>query len=253
MIRYSDTVQNQVGSSEFLKTKIPLAIAAVVMFFAAAAHPQQATAQVSFGADVMSRYVWRGFDFGNAVSVQPSLSYSKGGFEIGSWASYGIGSQSVGASEHDLWVGYGVDLGEGSSIGFGVTDYYFPNGGVGFFDFSDDGGAHQIEPYVSYTGPSSLPISIWFSIFVHNEPDNAAYAEVSYPVMVSETELSLTAGIAPFESAFYANPDGPAVTNLSLSASRTAEITDSFSIPFSISYVLNPHQEVSYLLFGFSL
>ena len=39
-----------------------------------------AAGQVSLGADVVSRYVWRGVDFGESMSVQPSLSFSAGGF-----------------------------------------------------------------------------------------------------------------------------------------------------------------------------
>ena len=38
---------------------------------------------LSIGADVVSRYVWRGTDFGDGVSVQPGISYSMGNVEIG--------------------------------------------------------------------------------------------------------------------------------------------------------------------------
>ena len=44
-----------------------------------------AAADVGFGADMVSRYVWRGTDFGNAVSVQPGMSYSTVSVEVGAW------------------------------------------------------------------------------------------------------------------------------------------------------------------------
>ena len=47
-----------------------------------------ATAEVGIGADVVSRYIFRGTDFGNAVTVQPGLTYSTDSFEIGAWSSW---------------------------------------------------------------------------------------------------------------------------------------------------------------------
>jgi hypothetical protein len=57
----------------------------IMMLFALSAY-----SQVSFGADVVSRYVWRGTDFGNSASVQPTLGFSFGNFEIGALGSYAL-------------------------------------------------------------------------------------------------------------------------------------------------------------------
>lgn len=207
--------------------------------------------EFSLGADVVSRYVWRGTDFGESASIQPSLAFSKGGFEIGTWASYAVNPESAGANEHDLWIGYSI-ASESGTFSLGATDYYFPNAGVEFFDFSDDGGAHQIEPYVSYSGPETFPISLWASIFAHNEPDNSVYLEASYPFSLDGTDLGLTVGVVPMESAFYGTT-GAAIVNLGLSASRSIPFSDSFSLPISVSYILNPDMETSFLVFGVSL
>ena len=59
-----------------------------------------ANAQVDLGADLVSRYVWRGTDFGNSASVQPYLSVGFAGVEAGAWASYPI--TAAGANENDL-------------------------------------------------------------------------------------------------------------------------------------------------------
>lgn len=42
-------------------------------------------------------------------------------------------------------------------------------------------------------------------------------------------------------------------TKLSLTASKSVEITDSFSMPLMASYYLNPYSERSYFIFGISL
>lgn len=73
----------------------------------------------SLGADVVSRYVWRGTDFGESISIQPALTYTHGGFSIGSWASYAADPSSAGVNEHDLWLSFAA-----GPISVGVTDYY---------------------------------------------------------------------------------------------------------------------------------
>jgi hypothetical protein len=42
------------------------------------------------------------------------------------------------------------------------------------------------------------------------------------------------------------------VVNLGLTASKEMELTDKFSIPVSVSYILNPETERTFLVFGVS-
>lgn len=77
-------------------------------------------AGIDFGADLVSRYIWRGIDFGNSVSVQPFLSFSTGGFEAGAWASYPFTNAGKGTNENDLYVTYSF-----GSVALTVTDYFF--------------------------------------------------------------------------------------------------------------------------------
>ena len=204
----------------------------------------------TLGADLVSRYVWRGVDFGESVSVQPTIAYSQGGFEVGTWASYSLSADGAGANEHDLWLGYTVETAAGS-FAAGVTDYYFPTpDGPGFFTFDGNGeGAHWIEPYARYTGPAAFPITLYGAVFVHNDPDHSVYLEASLPVRVDGVELGLTAGAVPGASASYGT-DGFAVVNLGLSASKAIPITDRFALPVSVAYILNPELERSFLVFG---
>ena len=205
----------------------------------------------SLGADIMSRYIWRGTDFGESASIQPALSFSAGGFEIGAWASYAISPVAADVNENDLWAGYTVETENAGSFSFGVTDYYFPSpGGTGFFDYSGDGeGAHWIEPYASYTGPDSFPLTLFGAMFVHNDPDNSLYLEASLPVKVDGVMLGLTAGAVGGESAFYGT-DGFAVVNLGLAATKDLKLNESFALPVSIAYILNPDTERSFLVLG---
>lgn len=203
--------------------------------------------EFSLGADVVSRYIWRGTDFGESASIQPALAVASGGFEVGTWASYAVNPESAGANEHDIWIGYTA-----GPLSFGVTDYYFPNAGVGFFDLSGDGdGAHWIEPYVALTGPESFPLTFFAGYFAHNDPDNSVYLNASYPFSVDGVDLSMGVGASPGKSALYGT-DKFGVIDVTLAASKSVPLTDSFALPLSVAYILNPYAETSYLVFGLS-
>ena len=216
--------------------------------------PLGALAQWSLGADVVSRYIWRGVDFGESLSFQPGLAYSAGGFEIGTWASYSVSADGAGANEHDLYAAYSFDLGNESSISLGVTDYYFPApGGADWSSYDGDGeGAHWIELMAGVTGPASFPVSVTGLLMVHNDPDGSLYVEATYPVSAPGADIGLTLGLVANESAFY-GVESFSVTNLGLSVAKDLPITESFALPLSVSYILNPTHERSYLVFGISI
>jgi len=207
---------------------------------------------VSLGADVVSRYVWRGTDFGESMSIQPSMSISHGGLEIGTWASYSLSPDGAGSNEHDLWIGYTYESELVGSFSIGITDYYFPapNDEKGFFNFEGDGnGSHFIEPYISYSAAGSFPITLYAALMAHNDPDNSLYVEASFPFTIEEAEMELTAGMTAGESAFYGT-EGAELIQVGLSASRELPI---LNFPVSVAYILNPVAERSFLVFGVSI
>jgi hypothetical protein len=220
----------------YLKNRILLSFLTVLTL----ALPASALAQgVSLGADIVSRYNWRGYDFGESLSIQPALTFSNSGFEIGTWASYSISANGAEANEHDIWLGYTIESVSSGSFSFGLTDYYFPSpGGMGFFEFDGDGdGSHWLEPYVNYTGPESFPISLYGAVFVHNDPDNSGYVQLSFPFMAEDVELGFVLGAVTNESSFYGT-DGFAIVNLGLSAAKSIPITDAFALPISMTMKL---------------
>lgn len=232
--------------------------------FALAGSSPASAQEFSLGADIVSRYVWRGVDFGESASVQPSLSLSHKGLEVGTWASYAANPGSADANEHDLWIGYSA-----GAFSVGITDYYFPNAThddhdhdhdeheeeetIGFFDFSGDGeGAHWIEPYVSFGGTDSFPVTLYAAYMAHNDVDNSIYLNASMPFAVGGVDMSFGIGASAGESAFYGT-DGFSIIDMTLGASKSIPVTDKFELPVSVSYILNPTHEKSYLVFGVSL
>lgn len=217
--------------------------------------PNAQAQSVSVGADITNRYVWRGVDFGNAAAIQPGVSFSQGGFTVGAWGSFAMAAGGGGGSspvnENDLYASYTFDTDFGS-FSVSVTDFYFSTGDNNFFDYDNPGG-HVIEPGISYSGPISLHASI---NAYGRDGENEIWLEASYPFSVKEVDLSLAIGGSPNDEAGYYATDADTdagITKLSLSASKSIEITDAFSLPISASYYVNPYLARSYFTFGISL
>ena len=226
-----------------------LAVAALGTLATLAIMPSRAAAQsVSIGADVVSRYVWRGLDFGESMSVQPALTLGAGGFEFGAWGSYSISADGASANENDLWFTYTVTTSSGASFAVGATDYYFPGPDADGFSYKS---AHTWEFSLAFAGPEAFPLSLFAGLI--NDDDKPMYLEAGLPLPAGEgMELGLHAGMVTAASGFY-DTQGAAVVNLGITAGKELQITESFALPMSVSYVINPDQDRAFLVFGISL
>ena len=213
-------------------------------------------AQPYGGADFVSRYVWRGLEINKSFNVQPSFGYGTSGFDIGLWGSYAISDvENTLQSEIDLYASYTFST-LGGDIAILFTDYYFPDGNVRLGDFDDGTGAHTIELGVGYTGPESFPIALSVYMNVYNNPGNNMYFEVGYPVALPDDySMDLFIGATPgsSENSAYYGTDKFGFLNVGFSVSKDIVLTDSFSIPAFISYVMNPTTDKAHLVAGFSI
>lgn len=84
--------------------------------------PATVTAQdkfeISLGAEVVSKYVWRGFDQASGTSVQPSLGLAYKGISLSAWGSTSV--TDLEPKELDLTLAYGI-----GRFGIAVTDYWW--------------------------------------------------------------------------------------------------------------------------------
>jgi hypothetical protein len=216
-----------------LKTLLTLGI-----FFLLTA--QDVTAQVSLGADIVNRYVWRGADFGNSPSIQPDINYSSGGFEIGTWAAFATNGNPAG-TEVDFYASYTFDTDAGS-FQLMLTDYTFPQAPEGNYFQSS---SHFLEGGVGYGGTEKFPVSFFTGMFFTNDDDYSIYSEIGY----SFKNVDLFLGGTPAASAMYAT-DGPAIINTGITVSKDLEVTDLFSLGLSGSVIANPYSDNLYMLFG---
>lgn len=219
------------------------AILAVLLFSASPAWGQSA----SVGADVVSRYVWRGVDFGESMAVQPAVTFGAGGLEFGAWGSYSISASGASANENDLWATYTVTASSGLAVSFGVTDYYFPspNAEAGF-GTSD---AHTVELSLGFAGPETFPVTLFGGV---TAGDGDLYVEAGVPFVVSDVDVALHMGFVGGASDFYGTEEA-ALVNMGVTASKALRITETFELPVSVAYILNPDRDRAHLVFAVSI
>jgi len=229
--------------------KFLLTVTSLIIIICSSSFPQ---ATVSVGADIYSRYNWRGLDFGDSPSFQPTLSFSAGGFTIGAWGAYNFFSGTNPAySENDLFASYSIATPLSGSFSILYTDYYYPSSGLSFFKY-DISGSHVLEAGLGYSGPESFPIQLTGYYNFKNDPDKSVYIQVGYPANVGEVSLSFFAGFTTASSSWYATTNAGLI-NLGIAATKNVIITDNFSLPVHVSYIMNPYLEQSILIAGISL
>lgn len=204
---------------------------------------------VSVGADIVSKYMWRGLEINKAPNIQPSISYSNGGFEGGFWGSYTLvkSGADVAGYEIDGYLSYSF-----GDFGLLLTDYYFPDAGTKIGKFDGDGvGAHTVEIGASYSGPVS--ISAYYNL--HNDIGNNMYFEIGYSTAVGDVGLDFVIGGTPGseDNPGYYGPTSFAIINIGITASKSIKVTEDFELPVFTSFILNPQVEVAYMVFGISL
>jgi hypothetical protein len=215
---------------------------------------------ISIGADLVSRYVWRGVDFGASPSVQPYLEAGFGGFAIGAWGAYA--TNLTGAQEMDLYANYTFldDM-----ITITLTDYFFPNenspgGFYNYFDWSTDSagaGGHILEAMAAFNGFENLPLSIALGYAFYGDASQSIYIELGYGFSIFDFFLGMGNGAYTIWDR-EPRPDAPpqedkfGVVNVGISASKEISITDNFALPASVSLIANPNAEQVHLVFGVS-
>ena len=201
--------------------------------------------QASLGADLVSQYIWRGQDLGDA-SLQPSLGIGWQGLSLSAWGSVGI-SDFSDDKELDLTLAYSI-----KGFNVGITDYWFSQGS--YFQYKYGKTTHIWEANVGYDfGFLSLQ---WYTNFAGNDGTNkdskrafSSYFELAAPFRLGGLDWSASLGIVPWATTSY-NSNGFCVTNVSLRATKDFVIKEKYHLPVYAGLIANPRNEKVYLLFG---
>lgn len=221
------------------KKAVVIVFALVVssMSFSSLKAQEESDSPFSVGADFVSRYVWRGLDFGNAPAIQPTIEFGIGNFVLGAWGSYTMSASPY--LEADLYAGYSFDFG----LSVLLTDYYFP---AAEFGAVTDASYFDSDAHVFEFGLSQEIGDFYISGFYFMNLDDDLYFEAGYSF--EHFDLFVGAG-----NESYTSDAEFMVTNFGISTSKDIKISESFSLPVSGAFIINPDLEQVNIVFGFSL
>ena len=211
--------------------------------------------ETTISGDIVSQYIWRGQDLGNAA-IQPTLGIAYKGLSLSAWGSYGI-ANADDTKELDLTLAYTI-----KGFNIGITDYWF-NAGLDpenrYFKYEAHSTNHVFEANIGYDfGFASLQ---WYTNFAGNDGINkdgkraySSYFEAIVPFKLATVDWTATAGVVPYATDFNNEwTSGFSVTNVALKASKDIKITDTFSVPVFAELSANPCTQKAYLVLGLTL
>lgn len=210
----------------------------------------QEQVKVTFGADVISTYIWRGMKLGDA-SLQPALGVEWKGLSLSAGGSIGL-SNAQDAEELDLTLKYTT-----GGLSFGIVDYWSDIPEERYFNYKSHETNHIFEGFIAYD--FGLLSASWQTYFAGNEGVNkqgkraySSYAELQAPFRLAACEWQATLGVVPYATTAYGTT-GFAVTNVSLRVLKSLKITDHFSLPIFAQMVANPCLGNAHLIFGLTI
>lgn len=201
---------------------------------------------VSTNLDLMSRYIWRGQQYGNGPSIQPGLSVSWNDFTLGAWGAYEVFSE--GSQETDFYLSKSV-----GAFTFAVWDYwtYTEDENSDFFNYAKKSTSHILEGQIMFSGNDNIPFNIVGSYFFYGaDPSKSIYLEIQYAQSLKDSDLLLFAGYQA-RGNFYA--ENSAFVNIGATFSKSIEITERFAVPLTLSLVINPDRRNVQIVAGISL
>ena len=215
------------------------------------------------GGDFVSRYIWRGTDFGNSPAIQPSLEFGYSGFALGAWGSYSTNDANF--QEADLYLSYTFK----EIVTLTVTDYFFPDGRIennDYLNYDSDSTRHVLEGMISFNGTEKIPLSLIIATnFAGADAKTAdgklqysTYIELGYSTHLGETSVDIFLGGTPNnpdkdkgESGYYGPKAG--IVNFGITGGRDIQISEKFALPIQVSLITNPVQKNVFFVFGISL
>jgi hypothetical protein len=204
---------------------------------------------IAVQADLVSRYVWRGFDLlpDNHMAIQPSVSIElgKSGFTLDVWSSFALANRAdfKYSDEIDLTLSYDFAMPEGWELSAGFTHY-----GYWFaedFSFKD---ATSQEVYATIAR-TDLPLSPTLSVYYDFNLGSGLYVTLggSHELKVSEKASMELGGLVGFNSRQYIDRTGfsdiDLYANLPLPVGKLT-LTPSFNVMIPLLDEVNEDVEI---------
>lgn len=209
---------------------------------------------ISLGLQLQTKYIWRGMEMQSEESAPvlfPSINYGHDGF-----AAYVMGGYATNGkyAEVDLGVNYTYKC-----ITVGVADYYYPSTNSTqdkYFNFKSHETGHWFEGYITFT-LEKMPVSITLSNFfagadkkMNGKQAYSTYAELgTWYDFQNDNQIALNVGAAFNKSCYNGYAHNFGVCNVELKYSHAVHFNNSWILPLSVSYIVNPVCEKSHVNF----
>lgn len=197
---------------------IKLLFSTILIIIITSSLQAQSSFSLSAGGDIVSRYIWRGLEINGTLNIQPTVEATYGGLTAGLWGSYAFAERGS-TDELDFYAGYTIST----------------------------------ESAVTYSGPSSIPISIFLGYTFKPASVKSLYWEVGYSTSIDAFGFDIFVGGTDGGAAEYYGSTEFAVITTGFKASQDITLGESLQMPLSVSFILNPKQETVYLVFGVGL
>jgi uncharacterized protein (TIGR02001 family) len=207
--------------------KTALALAAISAGVSAQAQDAANDLSVTVDVTYVSDYIFRGAKLGDA-SVQPSIEAAYGDFYAGAWHSSEV-SHSDGATETDLYAGYGFAINETLSLDAGVTRYTY------------DGGSDldSTEVYVGVSADVLLsPSAYYYYDFDYETYTVEGSIGHSFAVDAVKASLDLSAKVG------HVGAPGDDRTYYVAGAAVPFKLSDTATLTVGVDYVINDGDEL---------
>lgn len=208
----------------------------------------------TLGLDLQTKYVWRGMEMqmeDAAPVLFPSVGYSYNGLNV-----YAMGGYSVNGkyAEVDLGIGYTYKW-----VTFGINNYYYPtidSTNDQYFDFSNKNTGHWWEATVTLA-PENIPAYLTVSNFFAGADKNlegkqacSTYAELGgHYDFLHDNSFALAVGAAFNKSCYNGYEHGFGICNIEAKYTYNVKFKNEWTLPLSVSYILNPVREKSFVNF----
>lgn len=236
---------------------------------------------IQFGADVMSRYIWRGINVGgNSPSIQPWMKFTVNpkdtthSIALGVWGA--VSTSQLSTQEVDLLFSYTYK----NMITFWFTDYFFPSDLLlarnKYFNYNSKTTGHVFEPCITFNGTEKIPFTFNFSMNIYGADKRrkiladtggytdgkifmTKYVEVGYRKNIKGVDFCSFVGAVlddPKEEigelGFYGDNRSAGIINVGIKACKKIKITEKYSLPVQAQFIVNPEAENAYFVFGIS-
>lgn len=208
----------------------------------------------SLGVQLQTKYMWRGMEMQTedaAPTLFPSITYNYKGI-----CAYAMGGYSINGkyAEVDLGVSY-----TWTWLTIALNNYYYPSTNSAedaYFDLKSHSTGHWFEGCVTIA-PEKIPVSVTVSNFFAGADKKgdgkqaySTYAEVgTWYDFLNDNQIAMNIGAAFNKSCYNGYLHNFGICNIEVKYTHSAHFKNDWTLPLSVSYILNPVYEKSYVNF----